>query len=116
MNVTTTNGSADSTRPECATAIICKELEKGGINICALGEVRHPGSGNVIERSHTIFWNDNEKKEAEQTSCTWWNESDTDQQQTHDSALTTRKWFTFNTYQCLWTHNANITGRERTIL
>ena len=51
-NVRTTNGSAHSTRPDRATAIICRELEKVGIDICALGEVRLPGSGNLIERSH----------------------------------------------------------------
>ena len=63
-NVRTTNDSADSTRPERATAIICRELEKVEVDICALGEVRDLESGNVIERSHTIFWSGNEKKEA----------------------------------------------------
>ena len=54
----------DSVRPERATAIICRELEKAHIDICALSEVRRPGSGNVIERSHTIFWSGGEKREA----------------------------------------------------
>ena len=63
-NVRTTNDSVDSIRPERATAIIFKELDKYNIDICALSEVRRPGSGNVIERSHTIFWSGGEKKEA----------------------------------------------------
>ena len=63
-NVRTTNDSADSIRPERATAIICRELEKANIDICALSEVRRPGTGNLIEKSHTIFWSGNNKKEA----------------------------------------------------
>ena len=63
-NVRTTNDNVDSARPERATAIICRELEKAHIDICALSEVRRPGSGNVIERSHTRFWSGGEKKEA----------------------------------------------------
>ena len=63
-NVRTTDDNVDSARPERATAIICRELEKAQIDIFALSEVRRPGSGNVIERSHTIFWSGGEKKEA----------------------------------------------------
>ena len=54
-NVRTTNDSDSTIRPERATAIICKELEKAGIDICALSEVRRPGTSNVKERSHTSF-------------------------------------------------------------
>ena len=54
-NVRTTNDSDDSIRPERATVIICRELEKAGIDICALSEVRRQ-EFNTIERSHTIFW------------------------------------------------------------
>lgn len=63
-NVRTTNDSDSNIRPERATAIICRELERTGIDICALSEVRRPGSGNVIERSHTIFWSGGEDKAA----------------------------------------------------
>ena len=35
-NVRTTNDSATSIRPERATAIICRELEKASIDICGL--------------------------------------------------------------------------------
>ena len=63
-NVRTTNDSDSNIRPERVTAIICRELESTGIDICALSEVRRPGSGNVIERSHTIFWSDGEDKTA----------------------------------------------------
>ena len=60
----TTNDSDSNIRPERATAIICGELERTGIDICALSEVRCPGSGNVKERSHTIFWSGGEDKTA----------------------------------------------------
>ena len=63
-NVRTTNDSKESCRPERATAIICRELEKAEIDICALSEVRRPGSGNIVERSHTIYWSGGSKKEA----------------------------------------------------
>lgn len=63
-NVRTTNDNINSIRPERATAIICRELEKSKIDICALSEVRRPGTGNISERSHTIFWSGNEHKEA----------------------------------------------------
>ena len=63
-NVRTTNDSDSSTRPERATAIICKELEKASIDICALSEVRRPGTGNLVEKSHTIFWSGGDKKQA----------------------------------------------------
>ena len=63
-NVRTTNDSDGSVRPERATAIICRELEKSAIDICALSEVRRPGAGNIIEKSHTIFWSGSDKKEA----------------------------------------------------
>lgn len=63
-NVRTTNDSNCSIRPERATAIICKELEKASIDICALSEVRRPGNGNLVEKTHTIFWSGGEKKEA----------------------------------------------------
>ena len=62
-NVRTTTDSDSSNRPERATAIICRQLEKGGIDICALSEVRRPGTGNIIEKSHTIFWSGSDKKE-----------------------------------------------------
>lgn len=52
-NVCTTNDSDTTIRPERATAIICKELKS---------EVRHPGSGNIKERSHTIFWSGDEDR------------------------------------------------------
>ena len=39
-NVKSTNDKVDSVRPERATAIICRELEKAHIDICALSEVR----------------------------------------------------------------------------
>lgn len=63
-NVRTTNDSDGSIRPERATAIICKELDKAAIDICALSEVRRPGSGNLVEKSPTIFWSGSDKKEA----------------------------------------------------
>ena len=49
---------------QAATAIICKELDKAAIDICALSEVRRPGTGNLLEKSHTIFWSGSDKKEA----------------------------------------------------
>ena len=61
-NVRTTNDSDSTITPERATAIICKELEKAGIDICALSEVRRPRTGNVKERSHTIFWSGGEDR------------------------------------------------------
>ena len=61
-NVQRTNDHVDSVRPERTTAIICRELKKTNIDICALSEVRRPGSGNVIERSHAIFWSGSKKK------------------------------------------------------
>ena len=63
-NVRTTNGSDDSIRLERATAIIFRELEKPGIDICALSEVRRPETGNTIERSHTIFMSGSDKRVA----------------------------------------------------
>ena len=39
-NVCTTNDSVLSVRPERATAIICLELEKANIDICAFSELR----------------------------------------------------------------------------
>ena len=53
-NVRTTNDSADSYRPERATAINSRELATANIDICALSEVRREGTGNIIERDHTI--------------------------------------------------------------
>lgn len=44
--------------------IIGKQLEKAGIDICALTEVRRPGTGNVKERSHTIFRSGGEYRTA----------------------------------------------------
>ena len=38
-NVRTTNDSDNSVRPERATAIICRELERAEIDICALRTV-----------------------------------------------------------------------------
>ena len=61
-NVRTTKDSDSSIRPERVTALICRELEKAGIDICALSEVRRPGTGNIIERSHTIFWSGGEER------------------------------------------------------
>ena len=52
------------TRPEQATALICRELEKAGIDICALSKVRQPGTGNITERSHTIFGSGGEDRIA----------------------------------------------------
>ena len=63
-NVKTTNDSDSLIRPERLTAIICKELEKASIYICTLSEVRRPGTGNLVEKSHTIFWSGSDKKEA----------------------------------------------------
>lgn len=54
-NVRTTNNSENYVRPKRATAIICRELEKAGIDIYALSEACRPGSGNVKEKSHIIF-------------------------------------------------------------
>ena len=62
--VRTTNGSDSSVRPERSTAIICRELENANIDICALSEVRRPGTGNIVEWSHTIFWSGSEEKAA----------------------------------------------------
>lgn len=50
-NFRTANDSNTTIRPERALAIICKELEMTGKDICALIEVRRQGSGNVKERS-----------------------------------------------------------------
>lgn len=63
-NVRTTNDSIESVRPEHVTAIICSEIDAAGIDICALSEVRRPGTGNVIEKNHTIFWSGGEHKQA----------------------------------------------------
>lgn len=63
-NVRTTNDSDTITRPERSTAIICKELEKAFIDICALSEVRHPASRYIKERSNTIFWSGGEDRTA----------------------------------------------------
>lgn len=32
--------------------------------ICALTEVRRPNSGNIVEKSHTIFWSGGQDKNA----------------------------------------------------
>ena len=63
-NVRTTNDSINSLRPERATAIICRALEEADVDICALSEVRRPGTGNVKERSHTIYWSGGKDKTA----------------------------------------------------
>ena len=63
-NVRTTNDSDNSVRPERATAIICRELERAEIDICALTEVRRPNSGNIVEKSRTIFWSGGQGKNA----------------------------------------------------
>ena len=63
-NVRKTNDSADSCRPERATAIISRELATANIDICALSEVRREGTGNIVERDHTIHWSGGNKKEA----------------------------------------------------
>ena len=63
-NVRTTNDSADSIRPERATAIISCELQKAHIDICALSEVRREGTGNLIEKEYTFYWSGGDKKEA----------------------------------------------------
>ena len=63
-NVRTTNDSQDSIRPERATAIICREIEKANVDICALSEVRRPDSGNIKEKSHTIFWSGGAERHA----------------------------------------------------
>ena len=63
-NVCTTNDTDSSARRERAMAIICRELEKAKVGICALSEVRRPGTGNVAERSHIIFWSGGEDKTA----------------------------------------------------
>lgn len=34
------------------------------VDICAFSEVRHPGTGNVVERSYTIFWSGGEDRTA----------------------------------------------------
>ena len=60
-NVRKTNDSADSCRPERATAIICR----ANIDICALSEVRREGTGNIVERDHTIHWSGGNKKCAD---------------------------------------------------
>ena len=52
-NVRTTNDSADSCRPERATAIISRELATANIDICAISEVRHEGTGNIVEKEIT---------------------------------------------------------------
>ena len=54
-NIRTTNDSDESCRPERATAIICSELKRLCIDICALSEVRRPGTGNIVEKSHDIL-------------------------------------------------------------
>ena len=58
-NVYTTNDSDSSLRLEGATALICRELEKGNIDMCALSEVRRPGVGNrdFKIRGRGGFWN-----------------------------------------------------------
>ena len=55
-NVRKTNDSGDSCRPERATAIISRELATANVDICALSEVRREGTGNIVERDHTIHW------------------------------------------------------------
>lgn len=45
-------------------AIICQELENAHIDICALSEVRCPVSGNIVDRSRTIFWSGSEERTA----------------------------------------------------
>ena len=63
-NVRTTNDSVDSCRSERATAIISREHATANIDICALSEVRREGTGNIVERDHTIHWSGGNKKEA----------------------------------------------------
>ena len=43
-NVRTPNDRDSSIRPERETALICRELEKARIDICALSEVQRPGT------------------------------------------------------------------------
>ena len=63
-NVRTTNDSVDSCRSERATAIILREHATANIDISALSEVRREGTGNIVERDHTIHWSGGNKKEA----------------------------------------------------
>ena len=70
-NVCTTNDSDSSIRPEQATALICRQLEKASIDIYALSEVRRPGMGNIVERSHTIFWSGGEERTAAVGFAIW---------------------------------------------
>ena len=63
-NVRTTNDSADSVRPERATAIVSCELQNAHIDICAISEVRREGTGNLIEKEYTFYWSGGDKKEA----------------------------------------------------
>ena len=63
-NVRRNNDSDDSCRPEKATAIISREHATANIDICALSEVRSEGTGNIVERYHSIHWSGGNKKEA----------------------------------------------------
>ena len=110
-NVRTTNDSDDSIRPERATAII-------GIDICALSEVRRPGIGNTIKRSHSIFWSGSDKREAgvgfavsnSLLSQFRVNSKLTDQRQTFHTRFKARRRLSPNPHQRLRSHDAKNAG------
>ena len=97
-NVRTTNDGDGSLRPERATALICRELEHANIDICALSEVRRPGTGNIVERSHTIFWSGGSERTAGvgfcnfQQTCNARDLSNTSQRQAYANACSFGKW------------------------
>ena len=111
----TTKDSDNSVRPERATAIICRELERAEIDICALTEVRRPNSGNIVEKSHTIFWSGGQDKNAG-VGFAVSNKLENITPQPINDQLDLQKWELSNTYQCIYSNYAKNSRRERTFL
>jgi len=55
-NVRTLLDLVGNNRPERRTALVAAELDRYGIEVAALQETRFSGSGQLKEKTHTIFW------------------------------------------------------------
>ena len=68
-NVRTLGDSATSSRPERATALVARELDRYGIDIAALSETRLADSGQLVEKGagYTFFWQGRPAAEVRQS-------------------------------------------------
>ena len=65
----TLGDSATSSRPERATALVARELDRYGIDIAALSETRLADSGQLVEKGagYTFFWQGRPAAEVRQS-------------------------------------------------